>query len=456
MAGIARGIRDHQDLCGQQCLELVIGQHLVDDVVGWRRLGLELTQLITKRHVGARLGAGADAYGGSGELRSRGERSISAWAFAGVAVCSFGGPLALAGLNAPGLVVDAGSSAGLATLAGVVVFLAPLIIWLRYARHVSDAGGLYTFVREAAGPRIALGQAAVWIVSYALYLVYTTVQIVYDLLPTFLPGERRYQTLLALLIPVAIVAVMVAGRAAALAVLGALALGQLALAGVLVGETLGHLSTPAASFGASAPAGSLAKASAQTSLLYVCGSLPLFLGGEVARPRVVIRRGLIAAYAVTALVVVAAVAPLAAAPGLLRTDVPGVRVLEQYSGTGLAQAVGVGIAASIGGVILCEYLALGRLLHAIGGWRLRPVNLAIGLIVIAAAPISLINPDGFYTALIKPSLIALWVSQLIVFLVYPRFALRHGQRLLPAAALSLIATGLVGYGLWTAIQLTTS
>jgi hypothetical protein len=277
------------------------------------------------------------------------------------------------------------------------------------------------------------------------------VQIVYDVLPVALPGERRYQSVLAILIPVAIAGVMIAGRTAALAVLGAIAVGQLAVAGLLDGETLGHLTAPASSFGTGAPAGSLAKASAQTSLLYVCGSLPLFLGGEVRRPRVTIRRALVATYALTALVVVLAVAPLAAAPGLLGTDIPGVRAMEQYAGTGVAQAVGVGVGASIAGVILCEYLALTRLLHAIGGWRLRSLNVAIGAGLVAAAPFSLIDPEGFYQALTKPSLIALWISQLIVFLVYPRFAVRRGQPIVPAAALGLIASGLAGYGLWTAI-----
>jgi hypothetical protein len=66
------------------------------------------------------------------------------------------------------------------------------------------------------------------------------------------------------------------------------------------------------------PSGSVAKASAQTSLLSICGSPPLFLGGELARPARTIRRGLIGFYLLTAVVVILAVAPLAAAPGLLR------------------------------------------------------------------------------------------------------------------------------------------
>ncbi len=58
-------------------------------------------------------------------------------------------------------------------------------------------------------------------------------------------------------------------------------------------------------------------------------------------------------------------------------------------------------------------------------------------LIVFAAPFSLIDPVRFYTTLIKPSLIALWVSQLIVFAVYPRFAGKHWERALPAWTLSL-------------------
>jgi hypothetical protein len=131
-------------------------------------------------------------------------------------------------------------------------------------------------------------------------------------------------------------------------------------------------------------------------------------------------------------------------------------VAQQFVGSGLAYAIGIGIAVSTTGVILCEYLALTRLVHAISGWRLRPITLAIGAGLVVAAPFSLIDPEGFYNALIKPSLVALWVSQLIVFLVYPRFAGKLRQRALPAWGLAFVASGLAVYGLWTALQQTAS
>ena len=105
-------------------------------------------------------------------------RPIGRWAFIGVALASLGGPLALAALYAPSIVADASASAGLATVAAIVVFVVPLAIWLRYAKHINSSGGLFAFVEAAVGRRIALVQAGLWILSYLLYVMYTTAQVV--------------------------------------------------------------------------------------------------------------------------------------------------------------------------------------------------------------------------------------------------------------------------------------
>ena len=151
---------------------------------------------------------------------------ISGWAFAGVAVTSFGGPLALAALYAPGIVAGSAASAGLAMAAAVAVFAVPLAIWLRYAGQVNGSGGLYSFVEAAAGRPVGLVQAGLWIASYLLYLLYTSAQIVYDALPAVLPGERAWQPLLEIAIPIALAGVMIAGRHVTLLVTGLLAAGH--------------------------------------------------------------------------------------------------------------------------------------------------------------------------------------------------------------------------------------
>ena len=400
-------------------------------------------------------GAGRAGPDGGASAAVGSARPIGQWGFAGVAVTSLGGPLALSALIAPSIAGGAVSSAGLAMVLAAAAFGFPLAIWFGYARHVSSSGGLYSFTEAAAGRRVALAQAALWAFSYLLYIVYTTDQIVYDTLPAVLPGERRYQTLLEVLIPVALAGVMIAGRRTALLVIGLIAAGQLALAAALSGVTLAHVSTPASSFGASAPAGSLAIASGQTALLYICGSLPFFLGGELAgnlRERFrTTRRGVGIAYLATAVVIIAAVAPLAADPALTRAEIPGMAVAEQFVGHNFAVTVGIGIAASTAVVILVEYLALSRLTVAVTAWPLRRVLIGIGVIMVAVGPVLLINPDRIYDDLVTPSLFALWLSQLITFAVYPRFVARKGGPVGTAVVLAAGASALAIYGLWTTI-----
>ncbi|HUN38127.1 MAG TPA: hypothetical protein VMU95_39555 [Trebonia sp.] len=376
---------------------------------------------------------------------------IGKWAVAGVAVTAFGGPLALAALNAPGIVADATSSAGLEMVAAAVAFALPLWLWLDYSREVSGSGGLYDFTRAAAGQQVALIQAGLWIISYVLYLLYTTAQIVYDTLPAVLPGEVRYQTLLEIVIPVALAAVMIAGRTVALLVIGALAAGQLALAAVVGGLTVANITTPVSTFGGSAPAGSVAIASGQTALLYICGSLPFFLGGEASRAH--IRQGVVGAYLATAAVIVLAVAPLAAGPSLASAEIPGMEVAQRFAGHGLAVTVGIAVVASIAGVMLVEYLALSRLITAVTAWPVRRILVGIGVAMVAFAPVILINPDEIYDDLITPSLVALWLSQMVVFAVYPRYAASRGRRVVPASLLAAACVAFAGYGVWSAIHM---
>jgi hypothetical protein len=335
-------------------------------------------------------------------------------------------------------------------VAAAVAFGVPLWIWLDYSRGVSGPGGLYDFTRAAAGQRVALVQAGLWIVSYALYLLYTTAQIVYDTLPAVLPAEVRYQALLEVVIPVALAAVMIAGRAVALVVIGVIAAGQMVLAAVVGGLTVANVTTPAGTFGGSAPAGSVAIASGQTALLFICGSLPFFLGGEASRPH--IRQGLVGAYAACVAVIILAVAPLASDPSIARAEIPGMEVAERFAGHGLAVTVGIGVVASIAGVMLVEYLALSRLLAAVTAWPLRRILAGIGLAMVAFGPVVLINPDEIYDDLITPSLVALWLSQLVVFAVYPRYVVRRGGRAAPAWMLAAACVAFAGYGVWSAIQ----
>ena len=64
-----------------------------------------------------------------------------------------------------------------------------------------------------------------------------------------------------------------------------------------------------------------------------------------------------------------------------------------------------------------------------------------------ADAISLVDPEAFYEKLLKPSLGALFVSQLIVFVVFPLY--RRGLRWLPLVA---VASGLAAWGLYALVS----
>jgi hypothetical protein len=132
-------------------------------------------------------------------------------------------------------------------------------------------------------------------------------------------------------------------------------------------------------------------------------------------------------------------------PDALRdAPVPGAAIAQAYGGRGLAVAVGLLTAGSTLALVVAEYLALGRLLHWLHGLPIRTVLAAIAVPFVAADAVSLAGPERFYSDLLKPSLAALFVSQLVVFAVFPRF--RRGA---VAYGLAAVACALAGFGLYT-------
>ncbi|GAA5190286.1 hypothetical protein GCM10023322_45090 [Rugosimonospora acidiphila] len=379
-----------------------------------------------------------------------GGRAVGRWGLTAVALAALGGPLALAALYAPHMVAGLDGSSGFVALAAAVVFAFPIYIWVRYARHSGSGGGLYGYVRAAAGPRVGYAQAGLWLLSYALYLTYTTEYVVYDILTSVFPGIGPARPWLEVAIPILVAGVMLAGARVAIAVTAVIGVAQLALLIVLAVVTLRH-GAQASAFQPVGPHGGLADAAAGIGLLYVCGSLPLYLGGEASRPTRTMPWALMVAYVVTAVAVTVAVIGYATNPAFTRAEIPGVSVAQVFAGHGLAVAVGVGVAVSVIGVMLVEYLAVTRLTRALTGWSTRTITAVVAVLVVASGPVSLIDPDKFYDTLIRPSLIALWLSQLIGVVVFPWFVRRHGRLRATDVVVTLVAVAILGYGLYGSI-----
>ena len=387
----------------------------------------------------------AEPAAGGAITDDRASGGFSPLLFVGFAIASIGGPLALANFL-PGTAGDeAIGSAGLVVVLAVAVFAAPLTLWLVYSRRVVSPGGLTAFVDAAAGRPAALVHGWIWSLAYFLYLPYTITFVVYDVLPPVFPGIVPYRWVLELFFPVAIVVLVLAPLRLALVSLLVVGLAQLVLLLLLGGVTLANVP---ARFAAAPEADPTARAVAGTALLFICSSLPLYLGAEVRGRSKTVRRGLVFAVAVVGLCFFVVALGMSTVPRvLLEFPVPAAAIAKYYSGRSLEVAVALGIAVGTLALIVAEYLALGRLLHWLHGLALRRVLLWIAVPFIAADVISLVNPEEFYDKLLKPSLGALFVSQLIVFLVFPLF--QRGLRWLPLVA---IASGLAGWGFYILIS----
>ncbi len=362
----------------------------------------------------------------------------------GFAVASIGGPLALLSFL-PGTAGGAVGSAGLVAALALAVFLVPLAVWLAFSGRVVSGGGLSAFVEAAAGRPAAVVHAWIWAFAYFLYLPYTITFVVYDVLTPVFPGVHPYRAALELLLPAAIVSLVFLPLRAVLAGLGLLAAAQLVVLLAVAGVSLSHVGT---SFASHASVDATERGTGSTALLFLCASLPLYLGSEIRGGSRTMRWTLAAAVAIVGAAFVVSALPLGAVPDRLRdAAVPGAAIAQAYSGRGLAVAVGILTAGGTLALVVAEYLALARLarwLHAI------PLTTSYALIAVpflALDAVSLIDPDRFYDDLLKPSLGALFVSQLVVFAVFPRF--RRGPA---AVTLAAIASGLVGWGLYTLVS----
>jgi amino acid transporter len=286
--------------------------------------------------------------------------------------------------------------------------------------------------------------AWIWAFAYFLYLPYTITFVVYDLLPPVFPGVHAYRAALELLIPVAIVAFVFLPIRTVLAAIGVLGVAQVVVLLIVAGFEVSHVGAHIASHPSVDTTG---RATGGAALLFVCASLPLYFGGEIAGGGRTMRRVLVAAVALVGAAFLLSAIPLGAVPESLRnTSVPGAAIAQAYSGRSLAIVVGILTAAGTLALVLAEYLALARLLRWLHGIPLKTSYAWIAVPFLALDALSLASPNRFYDDLLKPSLGALFVSQLVVFLVFPRF-----RRSLPALAATAVASGLAGWGLYTLI-----
>jgi amino acid transporter len=372
--------------------------------------------------------------------------------FAGFALSCVGGPLALAAVFLPDAVGGpAISSMGLTVLAGAALFSAPLLIWWRYSEQIASDGGLYAFVERAAGRRVALVQGCIWTFSYFLYLPFTVTYLVYNQLPESFPAVAQHQNLLELALPVAISLLLILAERLAIVLVAITAVVQVVLTLVLVVVIAHHAGIHPGAFRLHGNGPSVARGIGNVALLFTCASLPLFLGGEIAGGGRTVRRTILGAVVITAVLLLLVAVPMAGLgeSSIATLEVPGYTLVKTYEGAGLADVIAAGAAASVLAVLVAEFIALTRLMRAMLGVSIARAGRAIGVLFVAGNALSLINPERAYGDALTPSLVALYVSQAIVFVAYLR--LRRRPSLVDWLAVA-VATGLVVFGLEVVIS----
>ncbi len=387
---------------------------------------------------------------GAGELRPL--PSPLLWGFA---ISCLGGPLALLAVELPDAVGGrALDSIGLVTLAGAALFTAPMLVWWRFSGEIASAGGLYGFTRLAVGERVARVQGWTWVVSYVLYLGFTVTQVVYDLLPQAFPGVTPWRAWLLIGTAVGLAAALVVAERAVLWLLLASVVIQAVMMVALAGAVIGGHGWQWGSFSVGAHPGSIARGIANASLLFVCGSLPLFMGGEVAGGGRQLRRIVAGSAGLVALILVATAAPLAiyAGSNLASLELPGHTVALVESGGTLARWLAVVAITSVMGLMAAEFIALTRLLHALTGAGVPRTRQLVAGGFVALAAISLIDPERIYSKMITPSLVALYISQVIVFAAYGVMAARRRSPRPSDLLAAAVAGGLMLFGLEVVIS----
>jgi len=340
---------------------------------------------------------------------------------------------------------------GLTVAAGAALFAFPLLIWWRYSGEIASSGGLYTFVERAAGRRVALVQGCIWTFSYFLYLPFTVTYLVYDQLPESFPGMESHQAALQIVLAVVIAAAVLLAERLVFVAVAVIAVVQAALTLVLAGVVAHHAGAHPAAFHVHAHPPSVLRGAGNVALLFICASLPLYLGAEVAGGGRTVRRTIVAAVAVTAVLILLVAVPMAELGGsqLAFLGAPGYTLVKAYEGDGVATAIALGAAASVVAVIVAEFIALTRLMRAMLGVPVRLAGRVIAVLFVAADVVSLVDPEKAYSYALTPSLVALYVSQAIVFLVYPMFRGRPTKLEWVAVA---AATGLAVFGLEVVIS----
>ena len=370
----------------------------------------------------------------------------------GFGIAAIGGPLAIIAIYFFTTTYLAGQYTIYAIMLGVLAFIAPLAVWYRYSKKIASSGGLYTFVKEAVGERIAKVQGWIWIISYFLYLPYTVVYISYQLVPAIFSNAAAYLPFIDIGITALVIGLMLLSFKKVLYFIFATAIVQLLIIAFIVimmlpGAAASGFAAGQTGYGAGIPA--FANGTLQTPLLFLCISLVLFLGGEAKGGARSMRKALVIPFAIVAVFfILGSMALIGTTSQVAGANFP---IFQILNGSRLAYAVALLTMISIIDLVVIEYTAITRLAYSMLGIGLDRSIMAVALLFVAFSLAALLNPNIFYYYAWNISDGALYLSLLMAFVAYPFFARRGGRLGGIDILIASVASALMLYGLYTVV-----
>ncbi len=376
-----------------------------------------------------------------------GRPSLQLYLVIGFAVSSLS-PLFLSTVALPGsLYAGDGSQPLLVLLLGTALFLPQLAIWCSFSKKMGSAGGLYGFTEAAVGKTVARVQALLWSISYLLYLPFTIAYVVYWLLPTMFNIGPGTLAGLEVILPLCIIVPMFLHRKLPFFILFFAALLQAAVIVVFSAAVAGHPALFQQGQTGPASLGPLATNLSGVSLLFVCGSLVLFLGGEVPNAKRVIPIVLLSSFAFSVAFILAGAHAMIAAGNAAQPA----RIAQEAAGLPFSVLLSITLIISILGLVVAEFIALSRLFTYALGLSVGRSYAYISAFFLGACLVSLVNPLVFYNITIVISISALYASFVIVFLAYPFFARKFRMLSYYKIALAAVAVAVFLYGLYSVL-----
>ncbi|QKR00451.1 APC family permease [Metallosphaera tengchongensis] len=333
--------------------------------------------------------------------------------------------------------LTAGTSSGLATILGVLMYSTWAYIGYRFSKLYPSEGGTYTFARNIFGPRLSSAVGWIYWGSYVFYMVSTLTYLAGFLLQ-FYNTPPVVSKVLEVAVPSLIILIMIAGVRPPLfygLITSVLEMLFIVVLGLQVIRLDGiNLVVP--------PKGSvyqLLTGSIVASFTVAGGGASFFLGKEAKGKGRAVGMAYIMAFISASIIMIFSAFFLVSASknvvggltNLVNTGFPGLIVAKLYLGEPFATIMFLLTVNSLIGSLIAAYVSVSRLTLSLNGISLSRSVFAVGAVFFTSA-VTIALSDQFsmaYEYFLIFSLFSLFISHTLLSIGYSKLSLRNGYHI---------------------------